>query len=71
MVEGGKAKKTKMTETEFWSVKDKKKIGVNPEDIKVQKKQMKNGRTSYMLRAEKDGRKLVKFVNEVTYKKFC
>jgi len=71
MVEGGKAKKTKMAETEFWSVKDKKKIGVNPEDIKVQKKQMKNGRTSYMLRAEKDGRKLVKFVNEVTYKKFC
>ena len=73
MVEGGKAKKSKvkMSETEFWSVKDKKKVGVSVEDIKVQKKQMKNGRTSYMLRAEKDGRKLVKFVNEATYKKFC
>ena len=60
-----------MSETEFWSVKDKKKVNVDAKEIVTQKKAMKNGRTSYMLRAEKDGRKLVKFVNETTYKKYC
>ena len=68
MVKGGKSK---MSETEFWSVKDKKKVNVDAKEIVSQKKTMKNGRISYMLRAEKDGRKLVKFVNETTYKKYC
>ena len=67
MVKGGKSK---MLETEFWSVKDKKKVNVDAKEIVPQKKAMKNGRISYMLRAEKDGRKLVKFVNEATYNKF-
>ena len=67
MVKGGKSK---MLETEFWSVKDKKKVNVDAKDIITQKKTMKNGRVSYMLRAEKDGRKLVKFVNEAIYNKY-
>ena len=71
MVEGKKKSKAKMSETEFWSVKDRKKVNVDAKEIVPQKKAMKNGRISYMLRAEKDGRKLVKFVNEATYKKYC
>lgn len=68
MAEGGKQK---YKDNEFYSVAYKKKVTIKKEDIKTEKKVMKNGKTSYMLRAEKDGRKLVKFVNETTYKKYC
>lgn len=68
MAEGGKQK---YKDNEFYSVADKKKVTIKIEDIKTSKKVMKSGKTSYMLRAENDGRKLVKFVNEVTYKKYC
>lgn len=63
--------KQKYKDNEFYSVADKKKVTIKDEDIKTEKKVMKTGKTSYMLRAEKDGRKLVKFVNETTYKKYC
>ena len=65
-----KVKKQKYKENEFYSVADKKKIIIKAEDINTEKKNMKNGKTSYMLRANKDGRKLVKFVNEDTFKKY-
>jgi hypothetical protein len=68
MAEGGKQK---YKDNEFYSVADKKKVTIKAEDITTSKKVMKSGKTSYMLRAEKDGRKLVKFVNEATYKKYC
>lgn len=63
-------RKQKYKDNEFYSVADKKKVTIKTEDIKTSKKVMKSGKTSYMLRAEKDGRKLVKFVNEATYKKY-
>jgi hypothetical protein len=65
-----KVKKQKYKDNEFYSVADKKKIIIKAEDIKTEKKNMKNGKTSYMLRAKKDGRNLVKFVNEDTFKKY-
>lgn len=68
MAEGGKQK---YKDNEFYSVADKKKVTIKDEYIKTEKKVMKTGKISYMLRAEKDGRKLVKFVNEATYKKYC
>jgi uncharacterized alkaline shock family protein YloU len=65
------AKKVKNEMETFYSVKVKKQVNVPISNITVQKTQMKNGRTSYMLRAEKDGNKLVKFVNKETYQKYC
>lgn len=74
MTEGGRQKqkqKQKYKDNEFYSVVDKKKLIINPKYITTDKKVMKNGKTIYMLRAKKDERNLVKFVNEATYKKYC
>ena len=45
MVKGGKSK---MSETEFWSVKDRKKVNVDAKEIVTQKKAMKNGVCPYI-----------------------
>ena len=65
-----KKSKKKMAENEFYSVKDKKKIMVDKKSIKAESKKMKNGKVSYMLRANVDGKKLVKFVSKEVHDKY-
>jgi len=66
--ESTKSKK-KMAENEFYSVKDRKKIMVDKKSIKAEYSE-KNGNISYMLRADVDGKKLVKFVSKEVYDKY-
>ena len=65
-----KKSKKKMAENEFYSVKDKKKIMVDKKFIKAESKKIKNGKVSYMLRANVDGKKLVKFVSKEVHDKY-
>ncbi|MDM7461969.1 MAG: hypothetical protein P3X24_010045 [bacterium] len=59
---------------QFYSVKERKSVEVPDDQVKTEKyeRTTKSGKTQvrYALKAEYNGQKLTKFVDEATYKKF-